>query len=66
MRLLSERDDIEKVRWFISSGICCDGAPHHIRSMAEELERKVLASKYSAEMSKHPVPGKGNIFYEIE
>ncbi|MFO7737101.1 MAG: homocysteine S-methyltransferase family protein [Desulfatiglandaceae bacterium] len=28
-------------------GICCGGAPHHVRAMAEALGRKVPASKYS-------------------
>jgi betaine-homocysteine S-methyltransferase len=41
-------------------GICCGGAPHHVRSMAEALGRKVPAGKYSPDMSKHPILGKGN------
>lgn len=28
-------------------GICCGGAPHHVRAMAEALGRKVPASKFS-------------------
>jgi betaine-homocysteine S-methyltransferase len=47
-------------------GICCGGAPHHVRSMAEALGRTVPASKYSADMSKHPLFGKGGIFCEAE
>ena len=38
-------------------GICCGGAPHHMRSMAEALGRTTEASKYSPDMSKHPVYG---------
>ena len=34
-------------------GLCCGGAPHHIRAMAEALGKKPLASKYSPDMSKH-------------
>ncbi len=34
-------------------GVCCGGAPHHVRAMAEELGRQPEASKYSADMSKH-------------
>ena len=34
-------------------GLCCGGAPHHIRSMAEALGRKPPASRYTADMSKH-------------
>lgn len=34
-------------------GVCCGAAPHHIRSMAEALERTPPASRYSADMSKH-------------
>lgn len=34
-------------------GVCCGGAPHHVRSMAEALGRKPPASSYSADMSKH-------------
>ena len=34
-------------------GLCCGGAPHHIRSMAEALGRKPEASRYTADMSKH-------------
>jgi betaine-homocysteine S-methyltransferase len=35
-------------------GICCGGAPHHVRSMAEALGRKPPASRYSPDLSLHP------------
>jgi betaine-homocysteine S-methyltransferase len=38
-------------------GICCGGAPHHVRAMAEALGRIVPASRYSADLSLHPVLG---------
>ena len=38
-------------------GVCCGGAPHHIRSMAERLGRKVPASRYSPDMAQHPILG---------
>ncbi|MGH2763010.1 MAG: homocysteine S-methyltransferase family protein [Thermoleophilaceae bacterium] len=34
-------------------GVCCGAAPHHIRSMAEALDRTPPASRYSPDMSKH-------------
>jgi betaine-homocysteine S-methyltransferase len=34
-------------------GVCCGGAPHHVRSIAEALGRTPPASRYSADMSKH-------------
>jgi betaine-homocysteine S-methyltransferase len=34
-------------------GVCCGAGPHHIRSMAEALDKKPPASRYSADMSKH-------------
>ena len=34
-------------------GICCGGAPHHVRAMAEAMGRQPAASKYSVDMSKH-------------
>jgi betaine-homocysteine S-methyltransferase len=34
-------------------GVCCGGAPHHIRAMAEALGRTPEASRYSPDMSKH-------------
>jgi len=38
-------------------GICCGGAPHHVRAMAEALGREVPASRYSPDLSLHPVLG---------
>lgn len=38
-------------------GICCGGAPHHVRSMAEALGRETPASSYSPDISLHPVLG---------
>ncbi|MGU9950923.1 MAG: homocysteine S-methyltransferase family protein [Gammaproteobacteria bacterium WSBS_2016_MAG_OTU1] len=34
-------------------GVCCGGAPHHVRSIAERLGRTPAASRYSPDMSKH-------------
>jgi methionine synthase I (cobalamin-dependent) len=34
-------------------GVCCGAGPHHIRALAESLGRHPLASRYSADMSKH-------------
>jgi betaine-homocysteine S-methyltransferase len=34
-------------------GVCCGGAAHHVRSMAEALGRTPPASRYTADMSKH-------------
>lgn len=38
-------------------GVCCGGAPHHVRAMAERLGRTVPASRYSPELALHPVLG---------
>jgi betaine-homocysteine S-methyltransferase len=38
-------------------GVCCGAAPHHIRSVAEALGRTPLASRYSADMSRHAFLG---------
>lgn len=38
-------------------GICCGAGPHHVRAMAEALGRKPQASKYSPDMSLHPIFG---------
>jgi methionine synthase I (cobalamin-dependent) len=38
-------------------GICCGGAPHHVRSMAEALGRTVPASRYSPDLTLHPILG---------
>ena len=41
-------------------GICCGAAPHHVGAMAESLGRTVPSSRYSPDMSLHPVLGKEN------
>ena len=38
-------------------GICCGAGPHHVRAMAEALGRDVPASKYSPDLSVHPLFG---------
>jgi betaine-homocysteine S-methyltransferase len=38
-------------------GICCGGAPHHVRAMAERLGRTVPASRYSPDLTLHPILG---------
>jgi betaine-homocysteine S-methyltransferase len=38
-------------------GVCCGGAPHHVRAMAEALGRDVPASRYSPDISLHPILG---------
>jgi betaine-homocysteine S-methyltransferase len=38
-------------------GICCGGAPHYVRAMAEVLGRTVPASKYSPAIELHPMLG---------
>jgi betaine-homocysteine S-methyltransferase len=38
-------------------GICCGGAPHHVRAMAEAIGRRPAASKYSPAIELHPVLG---------
>lgn len=38
-------------------GICCGGAPHHVRAMAEALGRQVPAGRYSPDLSQHPILG---------
>ncbi|GAB3257466.1 homocysteine S-methyltransferase family protein [Kineosporia babensis] len=38
-------------------GICCGGAPHHVRAMAEALGRQTPASRYSPVLDLHPVLG---------
>ena len=38
-------------------GICCGGAPHYVRAMAEALGRTTPASKYSPVMALHPMLG---------
>ncbi len=38
-------------------GICCGGAPHYVRAMAEALGRTATASRYSPAMELHPMLG---------
>ena len=38
-------------------GICCGGAPHHVRAMAEALGRDTPASRYSPAIDLHRVLG---------
>lgn len=38
-------------------GVCCGGAPHYVRAMADALGRTVAASKYSPAMELHPILG---------
>ncbi len=38
-------------------GVCCGGAPHHVRAMAERLGRNVPASRYSPDLTLHPILG---------
>jgi betaine-homocysteine S-methyltransferase len=38
-------------------GICCGGAPHHVRAMAETLGRTTPASRYSPALDLHPMIG---------
>jgi betaine-homocysteine S-methyltransferase len=38
-------------------GICCGGAPHHVRAMAERLGRTVPSSRYSPDLTLHPILG---------
>lgn len=40
-------------------GICCGGAPHYVRAMAEALGRETPASHYSPALALHPVLGTG-------
>jgi betaine-homocysteine S-methyltransferase len=40
-------------------GVCCGGAPHHVRAMAEALGRTPRASRYSPRLDLHPVLGEG-------
>ncbi|MPZ62879.1 MAG: homocysteine S-methyltransferase family protein [Propionibacteriales bacterium] len=42
-------------------GLCCGGAPHHIRSMAESLGQIPPASRYSEDMSKHAFLGSDDV-----
>lgn len=38
-------------------GLCCGAGPHHIRAIAEALGRKPPASRFSPDMSLHPMLG---------
>ncbi len=38
-------------------GICCGGAPHYVRAMAEALGRTVPGSRYSPALELHPMIG---------
>ena len=42
-------------------GVCCGGAPHHLRAMAEVMGRTPPASKYSPDMSKHYALGSDKV-----
>ena len=42
-------------------GICCGGAPHHVRAMAEALGRETPASRYSPAIELHPVLGDSQV-----
>jgi len=42
-------------------GICCGGAPHHVRAMAEALGRETPASRYSPAIELHPVLGTSQV-----
>ncbi len=60
--------DREEVSFFASEasniginyiGLCCGGAPHFIRAMAETVGRAPEASKYSPDISLHSMLGSG-------
>jgi betaine-homocysteine S-methyltransferase len=38
-------------------GVCCGAGPHHVRSLAEALGRRPLASRFSPDMTKHVLFG---------
>jgi betaine-homocysteine S-methyltransferase len=46
-------------------GICCGGAPHHVRAMAEALGRETPASRYSPDIALHPVLGIAGIESQV-
>jgi betaine-homocysteine S-methyltransferase len=46
-------------------GICCGGAPHHVRAMAEALGRETPASRYSPDIALHPVLGTTGIESQV-
>jgi betaine-homocysteine S-methyltransferase len=41
-------------------GICCGGAPHHVRAAAEALGRTTAASRFSPDLSEHSLLGDDN------
>lgn len=45
-------------------GICCGGAPHHVRAMAEALGRETPASRHSPAIDLHPVLGTATAEHE--
>ena len=45
-------------------GLCCGGAPHYIRAMAEAIGRTVPASKYSPDLSQHAMIGSDDVVKE--
>jgi betaine-homocysteine S-methyltransferase len=47
-------------------GICCGAGPHHVRSMAEALNKVVPASKYSPDMTQHGLLGSDNVVKKYE
>jgi len=47
-------------------GICCGGAPYHIRAMAEALGRKPPSSRYSADLSLHGALGSDDVVKKHE
>ena len=47
-------------------GICCGGAPYYVRTIAEALGRKVPSSKYSPDMSRHPMFGSKKVVRKQE
>jgi betaine-homocysteine S-methyltransferase len=64
---LTRFDMADFTRWAVKEGInyigvCCGGAPHHVRSMAEALGRVVPASRYSQDLTLHPVLGKNSTY----
>lgn len=42
-------------------GICCGGAPYHVRAMAEILSKPSAASKYSPDLTQHGMLGSKNV-----
>jgi betaine-homocysteine S-methyltransferase len=45
-------------------GVCCGGAPHHVRAMAEALGREVPAAKYAPAIELHPILGASGAAHE--